>query len=507
MKDFTGRPKHLRPVELSDVAALSDAECVQGTTRGHLLSGISLASNRLWPGDLFVGLPGQHVHGASFAKDAVRRGAAAVVTDAQGATMCADLAVPVLVVADPRAILGRLSAEIFDHPSRSLHMLGVTGTQGKTTTTRLLEGALRASGVRSAVIGTVGTMINGQQVDSDLTTPEAPELQGLLALMVEQGVRSCAMELSSHALVLGRVDAITFDVAAFLNLGRDHLDFHHTMDEYFAAKASLFTPTRARRGLTTVDDPYGERLLELASIPMQTMSISGRDADWQAVEIVSDMSGSDFQVLGPAGLRLRTRVPLVGEFNVANALCAIAMAASAGLDPEAVASGLPKGQGVPGRLESIDVGQEFMALVDYAHKPDALEVALTELRSRVPGQIILVLGAGGDRDTGKRAVMGEVAARLSDHFVITDDNPRTEAPASIRDQLKQGADRVEPSVRAVVMEIPDRAEAIREAVARARAGDVVIVAGKGHETGQDFGDHVLPFDDREQLRRALEQRA
>jgi len=429
------------------------------------------------------------------------------VTDAQGAMLCADLAAPVLVVSDPRAILGGLSAEIYGYPSRSLRMLGVTGTQGKTTTTRLLEGSLRASGVKSAVIGTVGTMINGHQVASDLTTPEAPELQGLLALMVEQGVDSCAMELSSHALVLGRVDAITFDVAAFLNLGRDHLDFHHTMDDYFAAKAGLFTKTRARRGLASVDDAYGERLLGLASIPMQTMSISGRDADWQAVEIISDMSGSAFLVLGPAGLRLRTRVPLVGEFNVANALCAIAMAASVGIDPELVASGLPKGQGVPGRLESIDVGQEFMALVDYAHKPDALAATLTELRSMVPGRIILVLGAGGDRDTGKRALMGEVAARLSDHFVLTDDNPRTEAPASIRDQLKQGTDRVDPSARAVVVEIPDRAEAIDAAVAQARAGDVVIVAGKGHETGQDFGDHVLPFDDREQLRQALEQRA
>ncbi|HNN48833.1 MAG TPA: UDP-N-acetylmuramoyl-L-alanyl-D-glutamate--2,6-diaminopimelate ligase, partial [Marmoricola sp.] len=356
-----------------------------------------------------------------------------------------------------------------------------------------------------AVVGTIGTRINGLEIDSALTTPEASELQGLLAMMVEQGVDVCAMELSSHALVLGRVDGIIFDVAAFLNLGRDHLDFHHDLADYFAAKAGLFTAERARMGITNIDDEHGRDLLGISSIPMQTMSIRDRSADWVATEISQDLAGSSFRVLGPDGLDLKARTGLVGEFNVANALCAIALATNSGLDPAQVVAGLAGVTSVPGRLEGVVAGQDFLAVVDYAHKPDAVRAALESLRQMVPGRVIVVLGAGGDRDQGKRPLMGAVAAELADVLIITDDNPRSEKPELIRSQVREGADQIAEGLRAQVFEIADRGTAIRTAVSLAGSGDAVLVAGKGHETGQEIAGVVHPFDDRVQLRAALEE--
>ncbi len=379
--------------------------------------------------------------------------------------------------------------------------MAVTGTQGKTTTTRLLEGGLMVAGVRAAVIGTVGTRMAGRDVKTALTTPEAPDLHALFAAMVEQGVTACAMEVSSHALVMGRVAGVVFDVAAFLNLGRDHLDFHKDVEDYFAAKASLFTPERASRGLTNVDDAFGRRLLDEATVPMATFSSSGQPADWRAEEVVLEPEGSTFTVVTPAEERIPARVPLTGEFNVTNALCAIALAGEAGLDPRLVADGIARGGGVPGRLERVDAGQGFLAIVDYAHKPDAVEAALAALRPLTEGRLVLVIGAGGDRDTGKRPVMGEIGARLADVLVVTDDNPRTEDPAAIRAAVLAGTAAVEG---AEVLEIGDRREAIRQAVAMAGPGDTVVIAGKGHETGQEIAGVVHPFDDRDELRAALE---
>ena len=310
--------------------------------------------------------------------------------------------------------------------------MAVTGTQGKTTTTRLLEGGLTAAGVSAAVIGTVGTRIAGRDVTTALTTPEAPDLHALFAVMVEQGVTACAMEVSSHALVMGRVAGVVFDVAAFLNLGRDHLDFHSDVEDYFAAKVSLFTPNRTRRGLTNVDDVFGRRLLDEASVPMATFSVSGADADWRAEDVSLEPAGSTFTVVTPEGQRIPARVPLTGSFNVANALCAVALAGEAGLDPLQVADGIAHSGGVPGRLEQVDAGQDFLAIVDYAHKPDAVEAALAALRPLTPGRLLLVIGAGGDRDIGKRPVMGEIGARLADVLLVTDDNPRSEDPGAIR---------------------------------------------------------------------------
>jgi UDP-N-acetylmuramoyl-L-alanyl-D-glutamate--2,6-diaminopimelate ligase len=299
---------------------------------------------------------------------------------------------------------------------------------------------------------------------------------------------------------MGRVAGVVFDAAAFLNLGRDHLDFHKDVEDYFAAKASLFTPERSRRGLTNVDDPFGRRLLEEASVPMVTFSPSGQAADWRAEDVVLEPEGSTFTVVTPGGERIPAGVPLTGEFNVANALCAIALAAEAGLDPRLVSEGIVRTGGVPGRLERIDAGQDFLAFVDYAHKPDAVEAALAAVRPLTRGRLVLVIGAGGDRDIGKRPVMGAIGARLADLLVVTDDNPRTEDPAAIRAAVLEGAHTVEG---AEVLEIGDRREAIRHAVASAGPGDTVVIAGKGHETGQEIQGIVHPFDDRDELLSAL----
>ena len=504
------RPTSPPRTPLAQVIAWTGAELRPRAADALEVTGLTLSSQRVRPGDIYAALPGSRAHGAAYAGDAVAAGAVAVLTDEAGAELVAagpatatgpgTGGVPLLVVEDPRSVLGRLAAQLYAEPARALTLMAVTGTQGKTTTTRLLEGGLTTAGVPSAVIGTVGTRIGGRDVKTALTTPEAPDLHALFAVMVEQGVVACAMEVSSHALVMGRVAGVVFDVAAFLNLGRDHLDFHADVEEYFAAKASLFTPERARRGLTNVDDAFGRRLLDVATIDMVTFSPSGGEADWRAVGVDLQPEGSRFTVVTPVGEELPAYVPLTGSFNVANALCAIALAGEAGLDPRTVADGIAHGGGVPGRLERVDAGQGFLAVVDYAHKPDAVEAALSALRPLTPGRLLLVLGAGGDRDTGKRPVMGEIGARLADVLVVTDDNPRTEDPAAIRAAVLVGATVVEG---AEVREVGDRREAIRHVVALAGPGDTVVIAGKGHETGQEIRGVVHPFDDRDELRAAL----
>ena len=454
------------------------------------VTGISLSTARTEPGDLYAALAGTRAHGADFTAQALEAGAVAVLTDPAGLDRVPP-GTPVLVVPDPRRVLGMLAATIYGDPAATLRVIGVTGTQGKTTTTRLLEQGLTASGVTSAVVGTVGTRIAGQDVKTELTTPEAPDLHGLFAVMVEHEVDTCAMEVSSHALVLGRVDGVVFDVATFLNLGRDHLDFHSDVDDYFAAKASLFTPGRAAVGLTNVDDEFGRRLLDVATIPMSTYSSAGRDADWRATDVELSPAGATFTVLGP-DVEVRAGVGLPGEFSVSNTVAAIASAALAGLDPQRVADGIAGVDGVPGRLEQVSRGQDFTVVVDYAHKPDALEAVLAALRPLTSGRVLVVIGAGGDRDTIKRPVMGEIAAKAADLVVVTDDNPRSEDPAAIRAAVLDGT----RGGTAEVLEVGDRRLAIREAVRRARPGDVVLIAGKGHETGQHVGSVVHPFDDR-----------
>ncbi len=461
-----------------------------GALSDTMVTGISLSTQRIRPGDLYAALPGARVHGADFAPAALESGAVGVLTDPAGAALVPPDA-PVLVVDEPRHVLGRVAARIYGEPASMMQMIGVTGTQGKTTSTRLLADGLQAAGITSAVVGTVGTRVAGTDIATSLTTPEAPDLHGLFAVMHENDIQVCAMEVSSHALVLGRVDGVVFDVATFLNLGRDHLDFHADIDNYFAAKASLFTPARARRGRPHIDDGFGRRLLDRATIPMHTFSTRG-PADWRATDIDLAGDGTRFTLVTPAGDRIATRVPVPGAFNVSNALAAIASAALVGLDAERVAAGIGRSAGVPGRLEQIHAGQDFVLVVDYAHKPDAVEAVISTLRPLTDGRVIVVIGAGGDRDPGKRPLMGEIAARLADLLIVTDDNPRTEDPAAIRAALLAGV----RTGGAEVVEIGDRRAAIVDAVRRAAPGDVVLIAGKGHETGQEIRGEIHPFDDR-----------
>ena len=494
------RPRARKATTLASLAGLVGGVVAETAARVEV-TGVSLSTTRIEAGDLYAALAGTRVHGARFVADAIAAGAVAVLTDAEGASLAAGLA-PILQVEDPRRVLGEIAAEIYHRPSERLRMLGVTGTQGKTTTTRLLETALGSAGVRAAVIGTVGTRINGVAVKTALTTPEAPDLQGLLAVMCEQDVEACTMEVSSHALVLGRVDGVVFDIAAFTNLGRDHLDFHATLEEYFEAKAQLFTPRRARRGLINIDDEHGRMLGERGGIEMSTYSTQGAAATWRALNISEDPGGSDFRVLGPQGIDLQTRVNIPGVYNVSKALCAVAMGVEAGFDPITLARGLASVSGVPGRLEQIHGGGRDApsVYVDYAHKPDAVSAALRALRPLTEGQLVIVIGAGGDRDSGKRPLMGAAAAELADRVIVTDDNPRSEDPAAIREAVASGARSVG---RAQVQQIADRREAIVEAITSSRAGDIVVIAGKGHETGQEIAGIVHPFDDGEEARATL----
>jgi UDP-N-acetylmuramoyl-L-alanyl-D-glutamate--2,6-diaminopimelate ligase len=472
-----------------------------------VVTGITHDSRAVRPGDLYAALPGARLHGADFAAQAAGAGAAAVLTDPAGTERAAAAGLPVLTVTDPRARMGELAAAIYDEPGEGLLRIGITGTSGKTTTSYLVEGGLRAAhGPGTGLIGTVETRIGDERIKSERTTPEATDLQALFAVMRERGVGSVVMEVSSHALVLGRVDGTVFDVAVFTNLSPEHMEFHAGMGDYFHAKAQLFTPRRSRLGVVNLDDEYGRRLVTEATVPLVTYSAEGRlDADWRAEDIAAGLRGSGFTAVGPKGERVRATAPLPGPFNVANTLAAIAALAAAGLDPQSSADGIAAVPGVPGRLERVDAGQSYLAVVDYAHKTDAVESVLRALRRTTEGRIHAVLGCGGDRDRTKRGPMGAAVARLADTAVLTSDNPRTEDPLTILAAMLAGAAAVPAGQRGHVVVEPDRAAAVALAVARARPGDVVVVAGKGHEQGQDIAGEVRPFDDREVLRAAIEK--
>jgi UDP-N-acetylmuramoyl-L-alanyl-D-glutamate--2,6-diaminopimelate ligase len=500
-------PAALRPstgvgVLLSTLAAQVGAVPTEGPD--VRITGVTLRAQDVQPGDLFAALPGASTHGARYYHDALDGGAVAVLTDAAGLAELADDtgSVPVLVHPEPRSVLGELAATVYGRPSDHLTVIGVTGTSGKTTTTYLIEAGLRSAGRTVGLIGTVGLRIDGVDIPSTLTTPEAPALQALLAVMAERGVDTVVMEVSSHALTLGRVDGIRFAVGAFTNLSRDHLDFHPTMQEYFEAKARLFDPSsplHARRSAVCVDDDAGRAMANRAE-SATTVSTQGRPADWRAEHVIADAGAQEFTAVDPVGVRHRMKIALPGAYNIANCLVALAVLDAVGVSPEQASTGLRDTQ-VPGRLERIDRGQDFLALVDYAHKPGALQEVLRSVR-RPGGRLAVVFGAGGDRDAGKRAPMGRVAAELADLVVVTDDNPRSEDPAAIRREILSGA--AEASTTANIVEIGDRRKAIDHAVAWAVAGDVVLIAGKGHETGQTRDGRTHPFDDRIELAAAIE---
>jgi UDP-N-acetylmuramoyl-L-alanyl-D-glutamate--2,6-diaminopimelate ligase len=484
----------VRPVEL-DVLGAAIGVPPRGAAS---VTGVTLRAADARHGDLFAALPGSRAHGADYAAAAVAAGAVAVLTDPEGARRPVLADVPLLVHPRPREVLGAVAALVHGDPTARLRVLGVTGTSGKTTTAYLLEAGLAAAGRTPGLVGTVGTRIDGRRLATALTTPEAPDLQALFAVMVEDGVTDAAVEVSSHALALGRVAGTRFAVAAFTNLSQDHLDFHRDMDDYFEAKAALFDG-RAEHAVVCVDDEWGRRLAGRTPGAV-TVSTTG-PAAWRAVDARTGPDGTQsFTAIAPDGAQLPVRLQLPGAFNVANAVVALACLDAVGV-PAAVAAEGFAGVAVPGRMQRIEEGQPFLAIVDYAHKPGAVAALLDALRPQVTGRLIVVLGCGGDRDRGKRPLMGAAAAARAELLIVTDDNPRSEDPAAIRGEMLAGA-KAEPRA-GDLMEIGDRRAAIAAAVAYAKPGDAVVVAGKGHETGQEVGGVKHPFDDAAELAEAL----
>jgi UDP-N-acetylmuramoyl-L-alanyl-D-glutamate--2,6-diaminopimelate ligase len=454
------------------------------------VSALAYDNRRVRPGTVFFCVRGFTRDGHDFAADAVARGAAALVVDHP-----LGLGVPEVVVGDVRAAMAPAAARLHGDPTATLRTIGVTGTNGKTTTAYLVRALLEAAGHRTGMLGTVTSIVGGEERAVARTTPEAIDLQATLAAMRDAGDTHCVMEVSSHALALGRADAIHWAAAIFTNLTQDHLDFHPTMEDYFAAKRLLFAAA-PEVSVVNLDDPYGARLA--AELPAATtIGIDAAGADLRATAIRSTMSGSTFRA---GGLDLRS--PLPGRFNVLNVLGAVAAVRALGVDDATIAAALPEAGRVPGRFEPVDEGQGFAVLVDYAHTPDSLENVLRAARPLTRGRLLCVFGCGGDRDRGKRPQMGEIAARLADVAIVTSDNPRSEEPEAIVAEILAGiADR--SGTEAIV----DRHEAIERAVALAGAGDVVVIAGKGHEQGQELADgRKVAFDDVTVAREALRAR-
>ncbi len=460
------------------------------------ITGVSYDSRKTRPGDLFFCVPGASSDGHEHAPEALARGAVALCVERP-----LSLGVPEIVVRDARKSMGRIAARFFDHPASDLRLLAVTGTNGKTTTAFLLESILRAAGLTTGLIGTIETRVAGHTRPGLRTTPESVDLQRLFAEMRETGVDGVAMEVTSHALTLHRIETVRFAAGVFTNLSQDHLDFHSGMEDYFGAKRELFTPERLDRGATNLDDPYGRRLYEETAIPCIGFG-SDEDALVRADRVRSGPWGSEFVMTLPPHQEVKISTSLVGHFNISNCLAAAAAAIQADISPQAIESGIKDLSAVPGRFESVDAGQPFTVVVDYAHTPDSLDNVLRGARALAGrGRVVCVFGCGGDRDRGKRPLMGAVTARLADVVVVTSDNPRSEDPQAIIDSILEGviAERTDGPDAVLV----DRREAIARAVAVARQDDVVVIAGKGHETGQQFADRTIPFDDRVVAREEL----
>lgn len=491
---------HNRPLRPEHAPGL-DLATVPGEASGRV-GGITLDSRAVLPGDLYVGLPGARAHGASFAAQAREAGAVALLTDAAGAHLARDAGLPILVDADPRAAMGELAARIYGRPSERLGMFGVTGTNGKTSTVHLLEAALTALGRHVGTIGTIGFRIDGRRIETPrgtVTTPDAPDLQAMLARMADWGANAIAMEVSSHALALHRVAGITFDVAGFTMFGQDHLDFHPSLDDYFGAKTKLFLGGRCRTAVVNIDDPWGRTLADLVQRDGRARLVTtavDRPADYRVTAWEPRPDGGSHVRLSTPGGEIAYEVAMIGDFNVRNSLTALAMVGAAGLDVAAAARGLADAH-VPGRMQRVDLGDgRPFVVVDFAHTPQAVEAALASLPAT--GRRIAVLGAGGDRDASKRPLMGAAAARGADVVVVTDDNPRSEDPAAIRAAVLDGARGAGSGAQ--IVDGGDRRAALARALELARPGDWIAVLGKGHETGQIVGDRLTPFDDVEVVR-------
>lgn len=495
------RPSHTPGRSLAELAEHLDARLVRGRQvpqRRALLptapvTGVALDHRSVHPGDLFAALPGARNHGARFAAVAAEAGAIAFLTDEAGADECIEAGCPTLVVPDVRAVLAQVGVFIYARPADALSSFAVTGTNGKTTTTYLLAGLLRRLGLTTGLIGTVEIRIGDLAVPAALTTPEAPDLQAILATMVEQEVGALVMEVSSHALTMNRIDEIVFDVAGFTNLSRDHLDFHGDMDAYLAAKAALFTPERSRVAVITIDDEAGKRIAAEASVPVLRLSTQGEDAEWRVTQSRPHGLGTAFTLAGPHEEH-EVHVALPGDFNVANAALAVAMASTAGL---ALPRELSLDSIVPGRMEAISA--QPRVIVDFAHNAEALSAALAALRPTTSGRLAVVFGATGDRDSTKRPAMAQAAAAGADLIYLTDDDPHSEDPAAIRSEMAH----VLAELGAEFAEVAPRADAIAAAISDAQAADTVLIAGRGHERIQEVGSVDVLLDDRDEARRVL----
>jgi UDP-N-acetylmuramoyl-L-alanyl-D-glutamate--2,6-diaminopimelate ligase len=461
------------------------------------VTGIASSSSDVEPGDLFCAFAGAKVHGATFAKDAIKSGAVAILTDAEGAELIKGL--PVLVVTEPRKRAAILTSWFYGEPMRDLFSIGITGTNGKTTVSTLCHQIFQSAGQETGLIGTVETRIGNEVLASTRTTPEAAELQALVATMRERHCRNLVMEVSSHAIALERIRGSYFAAVGFTNLSQDHLDFHPSMEDYFATKSRLFTYEYADQAFINIDDSYGQILAEKTELPVQSLSRFNENATWHYTRIEEGIAYSDISIRGVGGVLIDSRTTLRGGFNFDNLLMAVAICVESGIDPMDIQTLIPHLVGAVGRLEPVNLGQNFTALVDYAHSPDAVARVLAAAREMTDKRVIGVLGCGGDRDNSKRSIMGQELSLRSDVAIYTSDNPRSENPQSILEQMTQGLKISEPS--AIVQ---DRTEAIKLAVNLAQPGDVVIVLGKGHERGQEIAGVVHPFDDRLVLAHAIE---
>lgn len=479
-----------------EVEALLDADgaaLAPSRIDGIRVSGVTVSSADCEPGWVFIAVPGFTQHGVRFAPAAAAKGASVLVTDSAGVARAREEGVdlPVVVVADPRSAAAVMARTVYGAPAEAITTMAVTGTNGKTTTSFLMRAALAVAFPRASICGTVETRVGGLRFRSDQTTAESPVVERILALTAQEGLGAAVVETSSHALSLGRVDGIVFDVVAFTNLQHDHLDYYGDMEHYFEAKKELFTPARAKRGVVCVDDEWGRRLAAQAQVPVTTLAaLSEEDADWRVRGVRPDpvLGRIVFELVDPAGLAHPVEMPILGEVNVQNTALAIVATVSLGYDTDEVIAALEKAEQIPGRMQKVnpEPGDRPLVIVDYAHTPEAMEWTLRSTRELTSGRLVAVFGTDGDRDASKREELAEIAAREADVLWITDENPRTEDPQKVRDYLMRGVARVRPGLEGITEVRTCRRDAVRKAILAASPGDTVIITGKGAEWYQDI---------------------
>ena len=462
-----------------------------------VISGVSINAQKVVPGDLFIAFAGANTHGISYLEQAISNGAVAVLSDKK-----IEASIPSFIHPKPREIVGAISAWLYGHPFESLKAVGITGTNGKTTTANLVKQIWQLNSIKSGLVGTLGVEIADEKLESARTTPEADDLQAIAAAMVEQGCKNLVMEVSSHAIDQGRIKGAKYEVVAFSNLTQDHLDYHLSMENYFQAKANLFATEYAKAAVINIDDSYGKKLSKQVKIPVVTVSRKESTADLYLAKAEIKNGLYQVEIKSKSGEILSENFALLGDYNLDNLLLAVAIVSSAGLSLDKIAPTISKLQSVPGRLESINAGQKFTALVDYAHTPDAVERVIATVKSATSGKIIGVLGCGGDRDASKRSLMGHALFNGCDLAIFTSDNPRSESAEAILKQMTAGIDLGKKGL----VEI-DRKSAINLAVENAQSGDVVLLMGKGHESGQEVNSVVTPFDDRVELAESIKRLA